>query len=247
MSQQKNHTLMKSLTLALAIFGASASSAQPAVVLKGVDPAHYLQKRNHRPDVSAELQRLSPEVSLAVLDNPSAFVVEAGQSKAARAAELTALKTGALAALSQHGDDARARAALTRAIDDRDVGVAAVAAERLGQTKRADALAVLAAVVVDGARDEGVRAGAAAGLGRHRSEAAWHVLAQLVGDKAQPDVVRVAALHATASLTSRWAWQARDDAATGDRLRQDAVVVVAAVDGSAAVVAAKAEALRLLQ
>ena len=261
MNNLKNHMMMKSLALTLAIFGTTTSlAAAPAasVVLKGVDPAFYLQKRNHAPDVSAELKTLPLAVSLAVLKNPEAFLVDGGQAKEARVVERRALQQGALTALAQHAQkasdaDVEVIGAALHAVylESTDNAVRAVALERLGELPGAvdgrGIVDVLGPIANDAYEDEGVRAGAVAGLGRHRSEDAWRVLSTIVGDKAHPDVVRVAALHATANLTSRWAWQARHDVVTGARLRKEAAVVVAAVEGSADVVAARDEALRLLK
>lgn len=226
-------------------FAAPVGSLVGSVKLKGVDPAFYLQKRNHRPDVSAELKGLPVEVSLAVLRDPGVFVVDAGQKPEQRALEVRALRQGALTALAASGD-ARAVAVLTSNLDDNDVAVAAVAAERLGETGADSVVAVLGALLTNDAKDSAVRAGAAAGLGRHRSAAALQAL--LPGlDKVHGDDVQRATLHGLASLSSRWAWQAKGDEKTGNALRAQALAAALAVDGSAEVLAARDGLLAMLR
>lgn len=242
----KNIRTLNALVLAAVVSVAGVSHAAAAVKLKGVDPAFYMQKRNHKPDVSAELKALPVEVSLSVLRDPSAFVIDAHQKDSQRLVELRALKQGALTALAA-AKDARAAAAIEAAVSDTDVEVAAVAAERLGEVEGDAVVVVLAAVVHDASRDVSVRAGAAAGLGRHRDEKALNALVAGL-DKSHGAVVQAASMRALANLASRWAWQARGDVATGDRLRAAAFAAVNAVDGSdAEVVAARAEALALLR
>ncbi len=257
-------SLLAAAVMTLSLVGTSAASAAPAqparpaqpaqpARLKGVDPAFYLQKRNHQPDVMQELTALNADVAVSVLANPERFVVEAGQSKAARDVELRALRQGALASLAERGDP-RAAAVLQTFVDDADVLVAAVALERLGQTQQPAVVAVLAAVLADDGTTLPRRAAAAAGLGRHRSAAALDVLVPALDDK--DDQVRISAMRALGSLSSRWAWQARASRAgpagpqllkTDEALRARSLAAVSAVDGSPAVVAARDEVLGLLR
>lgn len=250
----KFNNTMKSITLALALLTATTSMAAPSVVLKGVDPAFYKQKRNHKPDVSAELKAQPLSVSLAILKDPRPFLVEAGQSKEQRDVEVMALRQGALAGLVAHAHDNEVDAAVAAGAlvgvlqsDDLDDALRALAAERLGEAKAKDAVDVLSGVVGDAHEDVVVRAGAAAGLGRVRDAAALDVLVGVVAAYDVADEVRVAGVHAMANLTSRWAWQAKGDAVTGDALRAKAKVALTAVKGSPAVVAARDEALRTMK
>jgi hypothetical protein len=245
---------MQSFALALALAAGAAHADVDVdaanVKLTGVDPAHYLQKRNLRPDVTAELKALPHTVALAVLAHPERFVVDASQSKAQRAVELRALKTGALTALAQSSaDDTVVLAALQRGVADDDVAVAAVAAERIGDR---GAVAVLKAIVVDDVRVD-VRAAAVAGLGRARdnADAALAVLVDVVsGDVVSGDavdVVRAAGVRALAHLGSRWAWEARGDVAGGERVRAAARGALALAKGGPRVDVAIAETRSMLQ
>ena len=254
----------------------SSSSSTSLPSLSGLQPRVYLQKRNHDPDVLADLRALPArervDVALALLAAPDDALplapdvdYPAGLAKderaRLRALEVRAARTGALVVLGDVADaaDPRALPALVRALDHDDVHIAAVAAERLGQhglrraTGVVDVVDVLSRVANAGARDVVVRAGACAGLGRHRgddAERALDALLSIVADKATPADVVVAALQATANLGSSWAWQAHGDVARGAALRAKARTALLGSgrdDGAGPVAAARAAALARLR
>ncbi len=247
---------MKKLPLLLAVLVAAAAHAgpTPTVKLKGIDPAVYLQKRNHRPDVSGELRRLPAGVAVAVLDDPMAFVVDdsaypagikADERQKLRTVEVRALLQGALTSLAQR-HDLRAFDLLRRHVAHDDDAVAALAAERLGELDDHRVVEALAGLVKDQTLRLEVRAAACAGLGHVRSQEALEALLPALSSS-NKDEIRTAALRALGSLTSRWAWEARDDVATGDHLRAAALRAVQAVEGDADVVAVRDEMLALLR
>ncbi len=236
----------------------TTSATTTTTKLRGVDPASYRQKRNGKPDVLQELKALPADVAVAVLANPGAFLVEAGQSKAQRALERRALVQGALASLAQR-DDARAPALLEAHIADDDVAIAAVALQNLGRTHDAaaanDAIATLSAVLFDERAGLERRSAAAAGLGHLRSETALTALLPALALK--NDDLKIATLQAITNLCSRWAFEARASTgtaderatakATGEALRARARDAVSSLDGSPAVLQARDQALGLLR
>ena len=227
--------LLGASVIAVVVGASGAAHASPAsseqVVLKGLDPHAYMQRRHRQPDVSQELQALPMATVLRVLrdDDAVAFApsdayatgLKPGVKDAMRIRERQAVKQGALLVLSR-STDPRVAAAIAAAVDDEDPAVAATAAERLGDLRPDPAISVLKSVVADHDRAVAVRAGACAGLGRARSAEALDVLLAVVeGD--DNEVVKGAALQAIALLGSRWAWEARHDVATGAALRTRAV------------------------
>ena len=227
--------LLGASVIAVVVGASGAAHASPAsseqVVLKGLDPHAYMQRRHRQPDVSQELQALPMATVLRVLrdDDAVAFApsdayatgLKPGVKDAMRIRERQAVKQGALLVLSR-STDPRVAAAIAAAVDDEDPAVAAIAAERLGDLRPDPAISVLKSVVADHDRAVAVRAGACAGLGRARSAEALDVLLAVVeGD--DNEVVKGAALQAIALLGSRWAWEARHDVATGAALRTRAV------------------------
>jgi hypothetical protein len=236
--------LLRAAVLAVVVGTAAGSaSAAPAtavsepVVLQGLDPQVYLQRRNRQPDVTKELQALPVDTVLRLLgdDDATAFAddgvyaagLKPGARQAMRLRERQAVKQGALLVLST-STDPRAAAAITAALGDRDVKVAAMAAERLGDLRPAPAVTALKDVVADSARPFEVRAGACAGLGRARTAESLEVLLAVV-DSGSDDALKASALQAIALLGSRWAWEARHDVATGEALRALAVKRLSAV------------------
>jgi hypothetical protein len=231
--------LLGASVIAVVVGASGAAHASPArseqVVLKGLDPHAYMQRRHRQPDVSQELQALPMATVLRVLrdDDAVAFApsdayatgLKPGVKDAMRIRERQAVKQGALLVLSR-STDPRVAAAIAAAVDDEDPAVAAIAAERLGDLRPDPAISVLKSVVADHDRAVAVRAGACAGLGRARSAEALDVLLAVVDDDDDDDndeVVKGAALQAIALLGSRWAWEARHDVATGAALRTRAV------------------------
>ena len=227
--------LLGASVIAVVVGVSGAAHASPAtseqVVLKGLDPQAYMQRRHRQPDVSQELQALPMATVLRVLrdDDAVAFApsdayatgLKPGVKDAMRIRERQAVKQGALLVLSR-STDPRVAAAIAAAVDDQDPAVAATAAERLGDLRPGPAISVLKSVVADHDRAVAVRAGACAGLGRARSAEALDVLLAVVDDDDDDDV-KGAALQAIALLGSRWAWEARHDVATGAALRTLAV------------------------
>jgi hypothetical protein len=217
---------------------AAGVAAADALLLSGIDPRVYLQRRHKRADVTAELRALPAaqrvELALAILEDPEAFHkahgapaaayprdLKADERQALQRAEVEALVGGAFAALSDSGD-ARAFPALRAAVADgaaRGAALQAAALERLGETAHPDAVGVLEAALQAGraTKDSHQVGGAVAGLGRHGSPAALEVLAGVLrpgavvaGDDAGfAAQTQVAALSALGVLTSRWAWDAR--------------------------------------
>ena len=253
-SSIRSNKSRSSLVLALFV-AAAAQAAPPALIkLKGIDPAVYMLKRNHKPDVSAELRLLPADVAVAVLNNAAAFVVDDTAYPAGltghviatlRAAELRALVQGALTSLAQR-QDPRAFDALLKHVGHADANVAAVAAERLGELKDLRIVATLSTLVHNDMLRDPVRAGACAGLGRQRNEAALEALLPALAPANKSDL-RVAALRALGSLSSRWAFEARGDPATGDLLRARALSAIEGVSGDDVVGAVRAEMLNLLR
>jgi hypothetical protein len=205
--------------------------------LPGLQPSIYLQKRNRDPDISADLRALPPrlrvDVALAILASdddalplaPLDSYPRGWEQKARdrqRSLDIRAARTGALLVLGET-DEVGARSALIRAIDEEDVRVAAIAAERLGQHKGAkDVVDVLLKVARDDARAIEVRSGACAGLGRHRgphAERALEALLVVARDERTPKAVVDASWQAALNLGSAWAWQARGEPARGLALR----------------------------
>jgi hypothetical protein len=247
-----------SLVLALLVVAAGAQAAPGPYAhlkLKGIDPSVYLLKRNHKPDVSGELRRLPVDVSLAVLQDPGAFlVVEDGRYPVGlkpeerarlRSIEKRALVQGALTSLADRSDP-RAFAVLQKHLGHDDVAVAALAAERMGEIDDAGVVDVLAGLLKDPSTRLDVRAGAAAGLGRHRSETSLEALLPALSSSNKPEL-RIAVIRALGSLSSRWAWEAKSDAARGTALRARVVPALEGVAGGADVVAARDEVLKMLK
>jgi len=237
--------LLRAAVLAVVVGTAAGSaSAAPAtavnepVVLQGLDPQLYLQRRNRQPDVTKELQALPVDTVLRLLgdDDATAFAddsayaagLKPGVRQAMRLRERQAVKQGALLVLST-STDPRAAAAITTALGDRDVKVAAMAAERLGDLRPAPAVSVLKDVVADSAHAFEVRAGACAGLGRARTAESLEVLLAVVDSSNENDALKLSALQAIAGLGSRWAFEARHDVATGEALRALAVTRLSAM------------------
>ena len=236
-----NHTMMlrRLLTaVVVVLIGATAAAAAPDAAplrLRGLDPAQYLQRRNRTPELSGELGTLPTSTLLQILkdDVDIAWAAEnayGAMKPAERAAwrekERRALKHGALVVLAKR-DDAGLTEAFVPVLDDVDVKVAAVAAERLGA--RPGGEVILAAVARDAARPLEVRAGACAGLGAKRSDAAVDALVTIVADTATTEL-KLSALTALEQATSRWAFEARGDAATGAALRRRAIKALRALD-----------------
>ena len=243
-------------TLLAAALLSGGAQAQAALKLDGLDPQHYMQRRNHLPDVSAELAGLPLAQLERVLqgkdivyaaDDAYPASLKPAERAAWRAKETRAVKLGALLALSRHaaahdGDRAAVAAIVGSALADADVKVAVVAAERLGDVRAQDAVAVLGAIALSDA-DVGVRAGACAGLGRVRDEAAAIALADVVRG-ADNDDVKVAAIIAMQQVGSSWAWSARKEDARGAAIRAELVKALSALPLSGAV---DVERLKLLK
>ncbi len=242
-----------SMLLAAALLSLS-TSAQAPLKLEGLEPQQYMQRRNHLPDVSAELmglpvaqlQRLLTDADAVAYASDDAYPAgfKPAERAAWRAKEVRAVKLGALLALSKRadvksGDRAAIAAIVGAAVADADVKVAAVAAERLGDVKADDAVAVLSAVALGDAHVD-VRAGACAGLGRVRDEAAAKALVDVVRAAADDDV-KVAAIIAMQQVGSSWAWSARKDEARGAAIRAELVSALSAspLSGAADVERAK--------
>lgn len=251
--------LLGAAVIAIVVGVSGAASASPAaseqVVLKGLDPQAYMQRRHRQPDVSQELQALPMATVLRVLrdDDAVAFApsdayatgLKPGVKDAMRIRERQAVKQGALLVLSR-STDPRVAAAIAAAVDDEDPAVAATAAERLGDLRPDPAISVLKSVVADHDRAVAVRAGACAGLGRARSAEALDVLLVVVeGD--DDAVVKGAALQAIALLGSRWAWEARHDVDTGAALRTRAVQRLSALPLKGDVDAKRTAVVQLLR
>ncbi len=236
-----------SMLLAAALLSLS-TSAQAPLKLEGLEPQQYMQRRNHLPDVSAELmglpvaqlQRLLTDADAVAYASDDAYPAgfKPAERAAWRAKEVRAVKLGALLALSKRadvksGDRAAIAAIVGAAVADADVKVAAVAAERLGDVKADDAVAV-------GDAHVDVRAGACAGLGRVRDEAAAKALVDVVRAAADDDV-KVAAIIAMQQVGSSWAWSARKDEARGAAIRAELVSALSAspLSGAADVERAK--------
>ena len=236
--------LLRAAVLAVVV-GTSAGSASAApatavnepVALQGLDPQLYLQRRNRQPDVTKELQALPVDTVLRLLGDDDAIAyaddsayaagLKPGARQAMRLRERQAVKQGALLVLST-STDPRAATAITAALGDRDVKVAAMAAERLGDLRPSPAVTSLKDVVADSARAFEVRAGACAGLGRARTAESLEVLLAVV-NSGDDDALKLSALQAIALLGSRWAFEARHDVATGEVLRALAVTRLSAM------------------
>jgi hypothetical protein len=207
------------------VAGANDARAAPAkVTLAGLDPAAYLQRRNRTPELSRELSRLPHETLLAIARGDDVVVwprddaygdMQASARAAARATERRALLQGVLAVMARQ-DDERFATAMIALLDDADPAVAGSAAERLGALPHQEPL--LTAIALDDERRLQVRTGACAGLGAQRSDAAVSALIAVVGGKGD-DALKISALTAIEFATSRWAFEARGDQATGERLR----------------------------
>lgn len=241
-----NHTMMlRRLLAAVVLVGASAAAADvdvDTVRLQGLDPAQYLQRRNRTPELSGELAALPTETLLRILKDDVAVAWAADDAYGAmkpaeraawRQKERRAVKQGALAVLSKR-DDAGLAEAFVAVLDDVDVKVAASAAERLGA--RPDREPLLASIALDEARPLDVRAGACAGLSAQRSGKAVSALIAVVAHAAD-DALKLSALTALEQATSRWAFEARGDVATGAALRTQAVETLRALALEGAVAA----------
>lgn len=227
--------------LASPVRAADEDAAAPAVV-KGVDPRVYLKARRPAPHALRELKAAPLEVSLRILgQGPRTFLVDdrayprdlkEPERLRLRALEEQALLTGALAAVAEKNPP-EAATLIAPFLKHADPRVRAEAAERLGQT-HGDVVELLVEVARADV-DATVRGAACAGLGRHRSAAALAALAPFVVEDDKDDdrdsVRRVAALRALGVLGSSWAWRARGDVATGERLRAEARALLARVEG----------------
>lgn len=234
---------------------ADEDTAAPASV-KGVDPRVYLKARRPAPHAVRELKAAPLEVSLRILrQGPGAFLVDERayprhlkevERLRLRTLEEQALLTGALAAVAEKNPP-EATTLIAPFLKHADPRVRAEAAERLGQT-RGDVVELLVEVARADV-DVTVRGAACAGLGRHRSAAALSALAPFVveDDKDDDSLRRVAAVRALGVLGSSWAWQARGDVATGERLRAEARALLARVQGDADVLRAVDEVRPLLR
>jgi len=237
-STPMNHTmLIRCLLGVVMLIGASAAAAVDVTPMRlhGLDPAQYLQRRNRTPELSGELGALPTATLLGILNDDVAIAWPAddayGTMKPAERAlwrqkERRALKQGALAVLAKR-DDVRIADAFAILLDDLDVEVAASAAERLGPRPGQEVM--LAAVARDTGRPLEVRAGACAGLGAQRSSAAVDALVGIVASAAAPEV-KLSALTALEQATSRWAFEARGDVATGAALRSRAIKALLPLD-----------------
>lgn len=235
-----NHAMiLRRLLVAVVLVGATGAVAATDVVvaplqLRGLDPAQYLQRRNRTPELSGELAALPTETLLKILKDDVAVAWAADDAYGAmkpaeraawRQKERRALKQGALAVLAKR-DDAGLADAFVAVLDDIDVKVAAAAAERLGARPGREAL--LAGIALDEARPIDVRAAACAGLGAQRSDQAVAALVDVVAGTGG-DALRLSALTALEQATSRWAFEARGDVATGAALRARAVTALQAL------------------
>jgi hypothetical protein len=222
--------ILRRLLAVVVLVGATGAAAVTDVVdvaplrLQGLDPGQYLQRRHRTPELSAELRALPTETLLAILKDEVAIAwadedaygaMKPAERATWRAKERRALKQGALAVL-QARDDAGIADAFLAVLDDVDLKVAAAAAERLGAKPGREAL--LARIAGDTARALEVRAGACAGLGAQRSKPAVDALVAVVAG-AGDEALALSALTALEQATSRWAFEARGDVATGAALR----------------------------
>lgn len=257
------HTTARLLAAVLCLTGpallsspasASSSSSSSAIALSGLKPATYLQRRNHRPDVTAEIRALPIEARLRLLSTDNAWVtVDDARTASLKPAELLqlrqteryAVKAGALLALVNEADP-RITPAIRALLDDVDTDLAQIAAERLGE-RRDDAtiVATLQALALDSARPLDVRSGAVAGLGRQRSAPALSALVALASSTS-PEL-QLAALVAIDNLGSRWAFEARGDVDTGTALRAQAVQALSPLTFKGAVEARRVAVVRHLR
>lgn len=93
-------------------------------------------------------------------------------------------------------------------------------------------VAIAALLRSAGDPDARVRESAMVGFAKVRSDAAFAALAPFVLDT-RDEARQLAAVRALPVLASKWAWQARGDLATGQRLRTKARALVATVERSA--------------
>lgn len=240
--------ILRRLLAVVVLVGATGTAAVTDVVdvaplrLQGLDPAQYLQRRHRTPELSGELRALPTETLLAILKDDVAIawaeddaygVMKPAERVTWRAKERRALKQGALAVLVKRDGDVNVDA-FVAVLDDVDVKVGAAAAERLGAKPGRETL--LAAIAGDATRSLEVRAGACAGLGAQRSARAVDALVAVVAFSAD-DALKLSALTALEQATSRWAFEARGDVATGAALRARAVLALQAVSLDGAVAA----------
>jgi HEAT repeat protein len=220
--------------LALCVPAAALASSSP-IALTGLKPATYLQRRNHRPDVTAEIRALPVDARLQLLSNDNTWVTvddvrTAGLKPEAlqqlRQQERYAVKAGAMLALVKEADP-RITPAIRALLADVDEGLVQIAAERLGERHDDTTIvATLQALALNTSRSLDVRSGAVAGLGRQRTSEALSALSAIVSSSTE---LQVAALHAIDNLGSRWAFEARGDIETGKALRAQAVAALSAL------------------
>lgn len=220
--------------LALCVPTAAAASSSP-IALSGLKPAAYLQRRNHRPEVSAEIRALPVEARLRLLTSDDAWVtfddertarLKPAEVQVLRQQERYAVKAGAMLALVKEADP-RVTPAIRAMLNDVDDSLVQIAAERLGE-RRDDAtiVATLQTLALNSARSVDVRSGAVAGLGRQRTSEALRALLTIASSSTE---LQVSALVAIDNLGSRWAFEARGDVEAGKVLRAEAVQALSAL------------------
>jgi HEAT repeat protein len=230
------HTTARLFAAVLAVSVSTAALASSApIALTGLKPATYLQRRNHRPDVTAEVRALPVDARLQLLNREGSWVTvddarTAGLKPAAlqqlRQQERYAVKAGAMLALAKEADP-RITPAIRALLTDVDDSLAQIAAERLGERHDdATIVATLQALARNTSRSLDVRSGAIAGLGRQRTSEALSALIALVSSSTE---LQVAALIAINNLGSRWAFEARGDIEGGKALRAQAVAALSAL------------------
>ncbi len=220
--------------LCLCVPAAALASSSP-IALSGLQPSTYLQRRNHRPDVTAEIRALPVASRLLLLSSDTAWVtvddartasLKPAERQRLRQQERYAVKAGAMLALVKEADP-RVTPAIRAMLNDVDDGVAQIAAERLGERHDDTTIvASLQALAVDTSRSLDVRSGAVAGLGRQRTSEALTALVAIATSSAE---LQVTALVAVDNLGSRWAFEARGDVEAGKALRAQAVQALSAL------------------
>ncbi len=224
--------------LALCVPSAALASSSP-IALSGLKPATYLQRRNHRPDVTAEIRALPVEARLQLLSSDTSWVtVDDARTAHLKPAELQqlrqqeryAVKAGAMLALARVADP-RVTPAIRALLNDVDDNLVQIAAERLGERHDdATIVATLHALALSTSRSLEVRSGAVAGLGRQRSGEALGALVAIASSSSSlSSELQVAALVAIDNLGSRWAFEARGDIEAGKALRAQAVQALSAL------------------
>jgi HEAT repeat protein len=235
------HNLTVIVITALSLVSADSALAQQERI-ESVDPRVYLQTRAHQPNAVRELSTkldtavviLRDGISDAMLAPREAYPQGAKDADVAAMRELErrALAMGAVHAVAKH-KPAGALALLEKASTHVDARVRAEAAQQLGALGDA---ALPAIVKAAGDDDGGVREAAMIGLGNVRTMKALDVLAPFARDLT--DVRRQsAAIRAAGAMTSKWAWQARNDARGAAAMRAAVTSLLASIersDGNAA-------------